>query len=457
MVETTDTKTSIDSSDTMNTASRAPGENITRYRWFVLGLLFCVYIFNFLDRQIFAILQEAIKIDLNLSDTAIGFLGGFAFAIFYTTLGIPIARLADRYSRSKIIGISLALWSLMTALCGAARGFVTLALARVGVGIGEAGCSPPAHSLIADYFGPRERSTALAIYALGIPFGAALGNLIGGYVNVLLGWREAFYMVGLPGVLFAILVTIFLKEPARGLIEARAQNELSLPPLGEVARVLWQQRTFRHLCAAFALTSFVLYGSLQWLPTYFVRTYSLDTAKVGTVIALSNGLFGGISTLFGGLIGDRMAKRDVRWLCWLSPIGLVVSVPLMMLMLFQSSFSLASYFLFVSMLFGSLHLGPIFGLVQTLVPMRMRALASSILLFATNLVGMGMGPLFVGFASDRLGAASIVNPLRWAILIILCFTIWPILHYLLAARTLREDLAAQGVDLGQKSDLTPKI
>ena len=194
MIETSGTETSPESPDTINSASCAPVKDFARYRWTALCLLFCVYVFNFLDRQIFAILQEAIKTDLNLSDTQVGFLGGFAFAIFYTTLGIPIARLADRRSRSKIIAISLALWSLMTALCGAARGFVTLALARIGVGIGEAGCSPPAHSLIADYFGPRERSTALAVYSLGIPVGAAFGNLIGGLstlVGGLLGDRMA--------------------------------------------------------------------------------------------------------------------------------------------------------------------------------------------------------------------------------------------------------------------------
>jgi MFS family permease len=179
------------------------------------------------------------------------------------------------------------------------------------------------------------------------------------------------------------------------------------------------------------------------VPTYFIRTYSLDTAKVGVVIALSSGLFGGLSTLFGGLIGDRMARHDERWLCWLSAIGLAVNAPLMILMLFQARFSLATYFLFAASLFNGLHLGPVFGLVQTLVPMRMRALAASILLFVTNIVGMGMGPLFIGFASDSLGAAGVVDPLRWAILIILCFTVWTVLHYLLAARTLREDLAAR--------------
>jgi MFS family permease len=443
MLKTTGTETSPENPDINNGTQTVPAENFTRYRRIALGLLVCVYVFNFLDRQIFAILQEAIKTDLHLSDSAIGFLGGFAFAIFYTALGIPIARLADRHSRSRIIAISLALWSLMTALCGTARGFVTLALVRIGVGIGEAGCSPPAHSLIADYFGPRERSTALAIYSLGIPVGAALGNLIGGYVNVFLGWREAFYMVGLPGILFAILIAIFLKEPARGLSESRTESKVSLPPLGEVARVLWRQRTFRHLCAAFSLTSFVLYGSLQWIPAYFIRTYSLDTAKVGAVIALSSGLFGGLSTFAGGFIGDRLARYDVRWLCWMSATGLVINAPLMTLMLFQPDFSSAAYFLYAAMLFNSFHLGPVFGLVQTLAPVRMRALAASILLFVTNIVGMGMGPLFIGLASDSLGSSGVADPLRWAILITLCFTVWTVVHYLLAARTLRQDLAAQ--------------
>jgi MFS family permease len=438
--ETTGTETGLGA---MCADQGAPREHFAHHRWTALGLLFCVYVFNFLDRQIFAILQQAIKTDLHLSDTQIGFLGGFAFAIFYTALGIPIARLADRRSRSRIIAISLALWSLMTTLCGAARGFITLALARIGVGVGEAGCSPPAHSLIADYFSPSQRSTALAIYSLGIPIGAALGNLIGGFVNVSLGWREAFFVVGLPGILFAIIVAGFLKEPARGLSEARTESEVPMPPLGEVARVLWQRRSFRQICAAFALTSFVIYGTLQWVPAYFIRTYSLDTGRVGVVIAISSGLFGGLSTLVGGLIGDRLAKHDVRWLCWISAIALMVNAPFMILMLFQPSFSHATYFLFAASLFTGFHLGPIFGLVQTLVPMRMRALASSILLFVTNLVGMGMGPLFIGFSSDRLGAAGVVAPLRWAMLVTLCFTVWTALHYLIAARTLREDLAAQ--------------
>ena len=318
---------------------------------------------------------------------------------------------------------------------------MSLALARVGVGVGEAGCSPPAHSLIADYFGPHERSTALAIYSLGIPIGAAFGYLIGGYVNKFFSWREAFYVVGVPGILFAILLIFFLREPVRGLSEARDRKETSLPPLGEVARVLWQSRTFCQLCAAFALTAFVGFGTMQWMPTYFIRTYNLDTGTIGAVMALGTGLFGGLSTLLGGIIGDRLAKYDERWLCWVPAIALTINVPLMVLMLFQPTFFSAVIFMLIGHLFTGFHLGPIFGLVQTLVPMRIRALAASILLFATNLIGMGVGPLFVGFISDQLNASGVANPLRWAILVGVCFTVWTVLHYLLAARTLRKDLA----------------
>jgi MFS family permease len=443
MAEATGSETSLETDEALKAGAGGAMEGFARYRWTALGLLLCVYVFNFLDRQVFAILQQAIKTDLHLTDTDLGLLGGLAFAVFYTALGIPIARMADRHSRKWIIAISLSIWSLMTALCGVARGFGSLALARVGVGVGEAGCSPPAHSLIADYFPPRQRSTALAIYSLGIPLGAGLGYLIGGYINEFLGWREAFYVVGGPGVLFALLLVFFLKEPRRGLSETHTEIETSMPPLGESLRVLWQTRTFRQLCAAFAVSTFVAYGVLQWVPTYFIRTYHLDTGSVGAAMALSSVVFSGLSTLLGGFIGDRLAKRDVRWLCWLPVIGLVANTPLMMLMLFQPTFSSALPYLFAASLFTGFNLGPIFGLVQTLMPMRLRALAASILLFATNFAGMGFGPLFIGVASDHLAARGVADPLRWAILISLCFAAWTLIHYLLAARTLREDLAAR--------------
>ena len=328
----------------------------------------------------------------------------------------------------------------MTALCGAAQGFVTLALARVGVGVGEAGCSPPAHSLIADYFAPHERSTALAIYSLGIPIGGALGFVIGGYVNLYLGWREAFFVVGIPGVLFATLLAFRLREPVRGSSETRAQTTVQ-PPLGEVFRTLWKQRTFHHLCMAFALTAFAGYGTNQWLPSYFIRTFNLDTGTVGLVMALGNGVAGGLSTLAGGIIADRLAKRDMRWICWLPSCALLIMIPFSVALLFQRDFAHAVVFLLIASLFSGVHLGPIFGVVQTLAPLRMRALSASVLLFATNLVGMGLGPLTVGVVSDTLHGIGVANSLRWGILINTLVTFWAVAHYVWAARTLREDVA----------------
>ena len=433
-----------DSSKTAN-SSRAH-----TYRWIALLLLVLAYVCSFVDRQIFAILQQPIKTAMNLSDTELGLLGGLAFAIFYTGFGIPLARLADQYSRTTIISICLALWSVMTAMCGAATGFLTLALARVGVGVGEAGCSPPAHSLLADYFAPRERSTAFGIYTLGIPIGGALGLLIGGYVNVALGWREAFFVVGLPGLLLALIIAFALKEPPRGLSEnLEAAGTAKPPTLGEVARTLWKRKTFHHLCAAFALTAFAGYGVGQWYPTYFIRSFGLNTGTVGLVTAISTGLFGGISSYVGGVLADKYSKRDLRWICWVPAIALLINIPFAVTMVFQEKFSTAVPILFAGALFTGVHLGPIFGVAQTLAPLRMRALTASILLFATNLVGLGLGPLAVGIESDLLAKAGVNtasgfganNSLRYALLVNSVVTLWAVLHYVLAARTLREDIA----------------
>ena len=434
----------------MNDAPKSDASaGIRTSRWIALLLLVLAYVCSFVDRQIFAILQQPIKTAMHLSDTELGLLGGLAFAVFYTGFGIPLARLADQYSRTTIISICLALWSVMTAMCGAATGFLTLALARVGVGVGEAGCSPPAHSLIADYFAPRERSTAFGIYTLGIPIGGALGLLIGGYVNVALGWRQAFFVVGAPGLLLALIIAFVLKEPPRGLSENLEAVSAAKPPtLGEVARTLWKRKTFHHLCAAFALTAFAGYGVNTWYPTYFIRTFGLDTGTVGLVSAISTGLFGGISSYLGGVLADRYSKRDLRWICWIPAIALVMNIPFAITLMFQEKFSTAIPILFVGYLFSSVHLGPIFGVAQTLAPLRMRALTASILLFATNLVGIGLGPLSVGIESDLLTKLGVntagfgaTNSLRYALLVNSAVTLWAVVHYVLAARTLRDDIA----------------
>ena len=244
------------------------------YAYYVLGVLFVVYIFNFIDRQILAILLQPIKDDLKISDTALGFLTGFAFALFYTFAGLPLARVADRWVRRSLIGISLATWSIMTAVSGLARGFIDLALARIGVGIGEAGATPPAHSLIADYFPPAKRATAFAVYASGIYVGVGIGFFVGGWVNDNYGWRTAFYVVGLPGILMALLVRLTVREPPRGMSEARVSAERQYT-IGEVWRFFAAVPAGRNISLAGAFHAFVGYGLGAWIPAFFVRLHGM--------------------------------------------------------------------------------------------------------------------------------------------------------------------------------------
>jgi MFS family permease len=416
------------------------------YRWVALGILTFLYVLNFLDRQIFSVLQESIKHDLLLSDTQLGLLGGLAFAVLYATLGIPIARMADRHNRSRIITICLAVWSAMTALCGAARGFVSLALVRVGVGIGEAGCNPCAHSLIADYFGRHERSTALAVYQSGGPIGVGLGLLLGGFINAHYGWRVAFMAVGLPGLFISLLVWKFLKEPPRGMSDkTTAKTQAVQAPFWKAIRTLWNIPAFRHILFANAVGGLVTGGASSWMPSFYIRTFSIDTATLSVYLALASGLIAGLATFAGGPLGDWLIKKDLRWMCWLPCATFLVSKGMFALMLFQSDFHVAIIFYCVLSAIAMLHLGAMYSLVQSLAPLHMRALAISILVFFTNLIGLGMGPLGVGIISDYIIANHPgVNSLRWALLLVNVFAAWAIIHFYLASRSVRADMAAAG-------------
>ena len=258
-------------------------------RNYALGILVVVYTFNFIDRQILSILLESIKTDLDLSDTSLGFLTGFAFALFYATLGIPIAKYADKGNRRNLIALSLGIWSFMTALSGLAQNFFHLLFARIGVGVGEAGCSPPAHSMIADYFPANKRSTALGIYSLGIPFGIMFGLFAGGWINEVFGWRLAFFVVGIPGILLAFIFRFTVKEPIRGQAEGKVASEKQ-PSIYETVSYLIKKRSFRHLVFAAALAAFVGYGAITWLPSFFQRSYGMQTSDVGWYLGLILGL-----------------------------------------------------------------------------------------------------------------------------------------------------------------------
>ncbi|HJP34942.1 MAG TPA: MFS transporter, partial [Gammaproteobacteria bacterium] len=311
----------------MNQSPPAAGrDGYYAVRHYALGVLVVVYTFNFIDRQILSILMQSIKIDLGLSDQALGFLAGFAFAAFYATMGIPIALWADRGNRRNLISLALAIWSAMTALSGMAQNFTHLALARIGVGIGEAGCSPPAHSLISDYYPPEQRATALGIYSMGIPLGIMFGLFIGGWINEAFGWRRAFFVVGLPGMLLALIVRLTLKEPPRGLSENRAAGD-ERPTFLETLRFLMKRPAFLHIAFGGALAAFVGYGVISWFPSFLIRTHGMNTAEIGLWLGIIIGIPGGAGIFLGGYVADKLGARDPRWYLWEVSVASIVALP----------------------------------------------------------------------------------------------------------------------------------
>jgi predicted MFS family arabinose efflux permease len=414
----------------------------TAYQWYALGVLFVVYVFNFIDRSVLALLAQSIKVDLQISDTALGLLSGLAFAVFYTALGIPIARLADKGNRRNILVVCLSIWSAMTALCGLAQSFTTLLLARIGVAVGEAGGSPPSHSMISDMFPQHRRATALGIYALGIPVGSMIGALAGGWINDAFDWRTAFVIVGLPGLLMAAIVRLTLQEPPRGLSEPVRVEADAAPPIGAVFRLLWQRPSFRWLSISAGFQAFVGYGAGAWIPPMFERTHGLSSTEIGTALFWL-GFASVIGTFAGGWFGDRLGRRDVRWYLWLPAWTTFASLPFQAFCYLTGDPWLAFWVMALPNMLGAYWLAPVFSLTQGLVGLRMRAVAASIMLFVLNIIGMGLGPGFIGIVSDLLDATTSlgVDSLRWSLVISLSFALVAVYCCVRGARTLKEDLA----------------
>ena len=419
------------------------------YRKYALGILLIGYIINFVDRSILSLLLEPIKLELALTDSQLGFLGGLAFAVFYTFLGIPIAALADRRSRVKILAVSMVIWSAMTAICGLANNFLTLLLARIGVGIGEAGASPPSHSLISDYFPIETRATALSIYALGIPLGTMIGSFVGGWGADTVGWRYTFFLVGVPGIIFAFIVWFTLREPPRGMSDIKLDapsappvNTAPPPPVSTVLKLLWSKTSFRHLAFAAGLHAFVSYGAGTWNAPFFIRIHEMSLTDIGSILALIAGI-GAIGTFFGGYISDKLSDRtdDKRWYFWVPGIATLVMVPFQLVAyLYGGVWAVVASLMMVAVL-GNAYLGPSFAMTQALVSLRMRAVASAILLFVLNLIGMGLGPYFVGVLSDILTPDFGIYSIRYAMCAAVLVNVWAACHYFIGARTMRGDLA----------------
>ena len=421
----------------------SPPEVITpQYRRYALLLLVLVFTSSHVDRQILAILLQPIKLELQLSDTQLGFLSGVAFAIFYATLGIPMAMWADRGNRRNLIALALATWSGMTAVCGLATNFWQLALARIGVGIGEAGSSPPSHSIIADLYPPAERATAMGIFSLGINFGLMTGFLVGGWISQWYGWRIAFYTVGLPGLLLAVVVRLTLREPPRGYAEGLQASPSEAPSFATVVRHMTATPALRHIAAGATLASFVGYGVVLWLPAFLARSHGLQSGQIGTALAFLFGILGGISTYASGRLADHLGKRDERWKVWIVSCAILTALPFTIAAYLASDIYTATWLSLIPALMGGAYLAPSFSLNQSLVPVRMRSVASAILLFIVNIIGLGLGPQLVGFLSDFFHPSYGTESLRYALLSLSLVNLWTALHYFLAGRTLEKDLVA---------------
>jgi MFS family permease len=445
-------------------ASPPPGIPVTQplapgARRYAVGMLLVIYIFNFLDRQIVNILAEPIKLELGLADWQLGMLTGLAFAAFYTVLGIPIARYAEKADRVKIISVAVAVWSAFTIACGLAANFTQLLLARIGVGVGEAGCSPPAHSLITDYTPKEERASALAFYSMGIPLGSLAGMALGGLIADAFGWRAAFFVAGAPGIILAVMAFLTLPEPRRGL--EKKVVPVKGPSFVDAIKELKSKKSFWWISIGAALSAMVGYGHIAFYGSFYLRNHGEGLTAmavsvnemigvsfgpigfVGTALGLIIGVCGAAGTFLGGVLADRAARKNVAGYATVPAIaGLVTVIPFIAAMLVDNV-ALSFLILAVPVFAGAIWYGPIFASAQSLVHPQTRATAAAVLLFIINLIGLGLGPLLVGTFSDIF--AQTMGPaegIRWSMVTFGGVGGIASIAFFLAARTLKDEVVA---------------
>jgi predicted MFS family arabinose efflux permease len=413
----------------------------TTYKVYVLVLLLVVYITNYADRMILSVLMPMIKAEFAVSDAALGFLAGTAFAIFYATLGVPIAIMADRGNRKTIIVAAVAIWSVMTAVCGLAQTYWQFAIARIGVGVGEAGGSPPSHAIISDLFTTKWRATALAIYALGVPFGLFVGLYGGALVAAEHGWRAAFYVLGLPGLALAVLVWLTIREPQRGAADGIAHTTGDTPSLMQTVAHMLQQRSLIHVFIGASITTLVGYAGVQWWPTFMIRSHGLSMTDLSLFLALVFGAAGGLGTFLGGYLADLFSKRDQKWMPRVVTIATLLGLPFGIAIYLVPNSTLVFALIGIPALMGSVYLPPTYAMTQGLVEVKMRTVASALLLFVINLIGMGLGPVLAGAISDYLTPQYGQNALAYSLLVLSFLNIWAAAHYWIAGSYYEADRA----------------
>ena len=405
-------------------------------RYYVLALLTVIYALNFLDRTVFNVLIEPIKREFKLSDTTIGLVAGFGFVLFYSLLGIPIARLADRMNRRNIVAASFAFWSAMTFCCGMAQNVASLTLARIGVGIGESAGTPASQSMISDMFDKDERPRALGIFAIGTYLGVFLGYFIGGFINQHYGWRTAFFTAGLPGIAIAAVLWLTVSEPIRGFSVEKIKREALAPTL----TFLGSQKTFLIVLVGFCLTTYTNYATSAWIPPFLARVHHLSSAEIGTYAGTFKGLFGMAGTLAGGLVVARIGRHDDRWKLWAPAITSGLAGPVFMICMLTENFTAMVAALAATSFLLGFHLGPIFAIAQTVARPAMRALASAIILLTATCFGQGLGPLVVGMINDAISPQVGVTAVRYSLLSASATTMLGALLFVCAARFIRSDI-----------------
>lgn len=405
----------------------------------ILVMLMLAYLVNYIDRNILNLLLPAIKAEFHLKDTELGFLSGTSFAIIYATLGVPVAWLADRASRRNIIAGSMLLFSGATFLSGLSRTFGQLVIARTATGVGEAGTSPAAHSIISDLYEPGERAAALSLYSAGLNIGMLVAFFAGGWIEQRYGWRMAFMVAGGPGLLLALAFLIGVPEPTRGHVDQVFDDGVT-PSLWRTLKFLWAMPSFRFISIGAALSSFGGYSGQAFLPTFFARSHHLAPAQIGLTMACLAGVVGGLGTYLSGVVADRLSRRDVRWNLYVPVISACVAAPMFPVYFLSHSLGMTLLGAVLPAANGAVYLAPCSAMVQRLAPLRMRAQASAIFLFILNMIGFGLGPLTIGALSDALAPRLGEDSLRWAMLATAGTLLMAAACYALASLSLRADV-----------------